>query len=100
MKNQPIKLEALVDEDKITIKILFGSVTGKAKVKEIYRSFFNDIDKISVYFKHFSNELMKRCVEKGVVRDCQVVDLKDYDPEDSLLSEVILKIRLLLQLYL
>lgn len=35
LKNPPIKLEALEDEDKITIKILFGSVTGKAKVKEI-----------------------------------------------------------------
>lgn len=59
-------------------------------------SLHNDIDKISIHLKHFSNELMKRCVEKGVVRDCQVVDLKDYDPEDSLLSEVIFKTRLLL----
>lgn len=30
---------------------------------------------------------MKTCTEKGIAQ-CQVVDLKDYDPEDTLTSEV------------
>ena len=54
-------------EHGVTIKILYGSVTGKSK--------------------HFATEFMKKCLEKGFNK-CDLVDLKDYDPEESLFSEV------------
>lgn len=58
----------LVDEkSKFSIKILYGSVTGKSK--------------------YFAEDFARECISKGL-NDTSVVNMKDYDPEDNLLNEV------------
>lgn len=61
-------MEQLVSESNPTsIKILYGTVTGKSK--------------------YFAEQFIQNCYQQGY-SDCSVVSLKDYDPEDKLLSEV------------
>ena len=55
-------------EDMTSMKILYGSVTGKSK--------------------YFASEFLKKCLQKGYLSS-SLVDLKDYDPEDGLANDVI-----------
>ena len=53
--------------DMTSIKILYGSVTGKAK--------------------YFAHQFQKQCTARGF-SSTRVIDLKDYEPEDSLMNDV------------
>ncbi len=81
-------------ENGVSIKILYGSVTGKAKVCNwlllLFSSFFFEV--FSVLFvclnqKLFANEFLKNCIERGIT-DCSLVDMNNYDPEDGLVNDV------------
>jgi sulfite reductase alpha subunit-like flavoprotein len=52
--------------DMTSIKILYGSVTGKAK--------------------YFAHQFQKQCTARGF-SSTRVIDLKDYEPEDSLMND-------------
>ena len=54
-------------EDMTSIKILYGSVTGKAK--------------------HFAKEFLKKCIENGYTQS-SLLNMKDYDAEDSLIKDI------------
>ncbi|CAF0770517.1 unnamed protein product [Brachionus calyciflorus] len=57
----------LTDKSQFSIKILYGSVTGKSK--------------------YFAEEFSKACASKGL-NETSVVNMKDYDPEDNLFNEI------------
>lgn len=59
--------KVLPKEKDVPIKILYGSVTGKAKL--------------------FANEFLNECTKRGYT-SCSIQDLKDYEPEDCLTSDI------------
>lgn len=89
VSNEPIQVAESLADNKFSIKVLYGSVTGKSKViiKLIIRKKIKFLRFLNN--KHFAEEFVKSCLQNGY-SDCMIVNLKNYDPEDSLLNEVIL----------
>ncbi len=77
-------------ESNTSIKILYGSVTGKSKVSvQVDEQARNHLLNLFVFAKHFANEFLKDCIQKGI-SDCSLIDMKNYDPEDGLVNDVCL----------